>query len=59
MPRTVGSRSVKGWREHELLRDLALGEESVEALGEKYDILPQSVYDFRWRNKHRINVVLA
>jgi hypothetical protein len=38
---------------------LALGEESVEALGEKYDILPQSVYDFRWRNKHRINVVLA
>ena len=59
MARTVGSRSVKGWQEHNLLRDLALNEESVEALGEKYDILPQSVYDFRWRNKHRIAVVLA
>lgn len=59
MARLAGSQSIKGWQEHELLRDLALGEESPEALAIKYDRAIQTIYDFRWRNKHRINVVLA
>lgn len=59
MARTAGSRSIKGWEEHELLRALALGEESPEELAEKYGRPVQTVYDFRWRNKHRIAVVLA
>ena len=59
MPRTKGAQDIKGWREHGLLRDLALNEESVEALAEKYEVQPASVYTWRWRNKHRINVVLA
>ena len=50
---------IRGWREHELLRDLALNEESIPALAEKFDVQPQTIYDFRWRNKHRINAVLA
>ena len=44
---------------HHLGRAPKEGRSAVEALGDKYDILPQSVYDFRWRNKHRIAVVLA
>jgi hypothetical protein len=59
MARPVGSQSIKGWQEHELLRDLALGEESPDELAAKYDRPVQTIYDFRWRNKHRINVVLA
>jgi hypothetical protein len=59
MARTKGAQHIKGWREHGLLRDLALNEESVEALAEKYDIQPQTVYDFRYRNKHRIAAILA
>jgi hypothetical protein len=38
---------------------LALNEEGIEALGEKYDVQPQSIYDFRLRNKGRIAAVLA
>ena len=59
MANTKGSPAIKGWEEHQLLRDLALGDESPEALAEKYGRALQTVYDFRWKNKHRINAVLA
>src|SRR5829696_4725241 len=59
MARTTGTQNIKGWREHGLLRDLALNEESVEDLAVKYDVAVQTVYDWRYRNRHRINVVLA
>jgi hypothetical protein len=57
--RVRSSENISGWREHGLLRDLALGEESPEVLAEKYGIPSvQTVYDFRWRNKHRIVAIL-
>jgi hypothetical protein len=31
--RPIGSKNIAGWREHELLRDLALNEEGVELYG--------------------------
>jgi len=58
-PRPKGSQNIKGWREHELLRDLALNEEGVESLAEKYEVQPQAIYDFRWRRKGDIAHVLA
>jgi hypothetical protein len=59
MPRTKGARGIKGWVEHELLRALALGEESVEELAEKFDVPPNTIHHFNLRNKHRIAAVLA
>jgi hypothetical protein len=59
MPRTKGATGIKGWVEHELLRALALGEESVEELAEKFDLPPNTIHHFNLRNKHRIAAVLA
>jgi hypothetical protein len=59
MPRTKGAQDIKGWREHCLLRDLALNEETTEELADKYDIEVQTVYAYRWKNKHRIAVTLG
>ena len=56
---TRGTPAIKGWKEHELLRDLALGEESPEELAAKFDLAVQTVYDVRWKSKHRINAILA
>jgi hypothetical protein len=59
MARTQGTKDIVGWQEHSLVRDLALGAESGEALAEKYDIAPQTVRDFKRRKKARIAAVLA
>jgi hypothetical protein len=59
MARPKGSQDITGWREHGLLRDLALGEEGVEDLAVKYETSVRNVYDFRWRKKHKIAEILV
>jgi hypothetical protein len=57
--RTKGSKDIVGWTGHALVRDLALGAESVEELGGKYDFPPDTIHHFKMRKKPQIAAVLA
>jgi hypothetical protein len=55
--RTKGSKDIVGLTEHSLVRDLALGAESVDELAQKYEIPPDTIRHFKMRKKPQIKAV--